>query len=295
MSIYIATTQVQKEGDWGCVLFEAVLADGFTGYCCGSKSDPTALIAFYEWPDHLDMITVPRGNGPAAVARLVKPAEVRDVRDGDSLVLNPPATAIWAWVGPADMAISALLDLPHPESPDAPSSEVPTPVALRVPREQQRPMHIRVPDEGKVGARAARLGQPREPKVMGERFFNDLLDEVDSESAVGFASNFAEDGRFRWGNFPPVDGRTAITEFTQGFFSMVSAVRHQLDNYWPPREGDQPIAMTDGRVTFIRLDGSKVTVPFATRARFTLCGTLMTDYQVLLDPSPLVGVTIPVD
>ena len=190
----MVTTVAQQQEDLTIGLFEALVADGFTSCCCGPKDNPTAMIVFYEWPDHLDMITVPR-NGPAAAARLVKPSGVRALDDDrDPLVLNPPPTVIWAWVGPADMAIWALLDLPHPECPDAPVEEISTPEALRVPREQQRPMYIRMPDEGKKGARAARLSQPRSPRVMSERFFNDLLDEVDSESAVGFASNFTEDG-----------------------------------------------------------------------------------------------------
>lgn len=284
----------QKQKDLVGGLVAALLADGFTGYCCGSKDDPTAVIAFYEWPEHLDVITMPR-KGHAAAARLVKPPAdgVRVVPDGDSnpLVLNPPRTAVWAWVGPMDMAIWALLELPHPECPDAPAEVVPTPAVLWVPREQQRPMHIRVPDQEKKGARAARLSRPRPPKVMSEQFFNDLLDEVDAERAIGFALNFTEDGAFTWGNFPTLIGRTAITEFTQSFFSQISSVKHQLDNYW--RQGDQH-AMTNGRVTFTRLDGSEVTVSFATVSLFTPDGTLLADYQVYLDSSPLVGITVPV-
>jgi hypothetical protein len=78
--------------------------------------------------------------------------------------------------------------------------------------------------------------------------------------------------------------------FTHGFFPMVTGVRHRLDNYYLV---DAQIAITDGQVTFFRLDGTEVTVPFSTRAHFTPDGTLMTSYQVYLDPSPLVGVTIP--
>lgn len=279
------TSVAQQQEDLNTTLFEALIADGFTRCRCGpNKDDPTALIVFYEWPDHLDMITVPR-DGPSAAARLVKPSGVAAVDNNPKpFVLNPPPTALWAWVGPVDQAIWALLELPHPDCPDAPAQEIPTPKALRVPREDQRPMVIRVPDKGKRSARAVRLSQPRPPRVMSEQFFNDLLDEVDRESAIGFALNFTEDGVFRWGNFEPVEGRTAITEFTQGFFSMVSAVRHQIDNYWLVTG---QLAVTDGRVTFFPLDGEEVTVPFATRARFTLDGTLMTAYQVYLDPSPL--------
>lgn len=288
----MSTAVDQKQEDLVGGLVVALLGDGFTGYCCGPKGDPNAVIAFYEWPEHLDVITMPR-RGHAAAARLVKPPGGVPVPDGEPnpFVLNPPPTAIWAWVGPMDMAIWALLDLPHPECSDSLNAKVPTPKALWVPREQQRPMHIRVPDKEKMGVRATRLSQPGPPKIMSEQFFNDLLDEVDSKTAIGFASNFVEGGTFTWGNFETLTGRAAITEFTQGFFSQIISVRHRLDVYRLWREG--LYATTNGRVTFTKLDGSVVTVPFSTGAHFTPDGTKMTAYQVYLDPSPLVGVTVP--
>ena len=51
---------------------------------------------------------------------------------------------------------------------------------------------------------------------------------------------------------------------------------------------EERCALTTGRVTFTRLDGTEVTVPFATESFFTADGTKMTSYQVYLDPSPLV-------
>jgi SnoaL-like protein len=281
---------VQKDEVEG--LFQALIADGFTRCRCGPENDPHAVIVFYEWDDHLDMITLPR-DGPAAAARMIKPEGVRVLADDpDSVILNPPLTAEWAWVGDDPIsAIWAMLDLPHPDCPDAPAEQVATPAAMWLPPEQQWPMCIQVPDAGKVDARAIRLSQIRSPKIVSEQWFNDLLDEVDQESAIGFASNFTDDGVFTWGNFNPVVGRTAITEFTQDFFANVTSVRHQLDNYWLVEE--QCRAMTNGKVTFTRLDGSTVTVGFVTLSHFTKDGTRMTDYQVYLDPSPLVGITPP--
>jgi hypothetical protein len=287
----MATTVAQQQEDLFRGLVEALLADGFTGYCFGPKDDPDAMIAVYEWPNHVDMVTMHR-EGHAAAVRLANPGGVR-VPDGEPnpLVLNPPGTVMWAWVGPMDMAIWQLLDLPHPQCPTAPAAEVAAPAALRVPRELQRPMRIRVPDSEKVGVRAARLSQPGPPKILSEQWFNDLLDYVDSGSAIAFASNFVNQGEFTWGNFPRLTGRTAITEFTQGFFSQIESVEHHLTSYhlW----GEDLYATTTGTVTFTKLDGATVTVPFATGSYFTSDGTKMTKYQVYLDPSPLVGVTVP--
>jgi SnoaL-like domain len=282
------TTTKQEDLIGGLVA--ALIDDGFTAYCCGPKEDPDAVIAVYEWPDHLDMVTMHR-EGHAVAARLANPGGVRVPSEPNPLVLNPPDTVIWAWGGPMDMAIWQLLDLPSPDCPDAPVAEIQTPAALRVPREQQRPMLIRVPDPAKIGVRAARLSQPGPPRIPSPEYFNDLLEYVDRESAIGFASHFVEDGIFTWGNFPTLTGRTAITEFTQGFFSAVESVEHRLNSYhlW----GEDLYATTTGTVTFTKLNGTTVTVPFATGANFDPDGSKMTNYTVYLDPSPLVGVTTP--
>lgn len=267
-----AVAVAQKQEEWFGGLFEALLADGFSGYCYGPKDDPTALICVYEWPKHYDVIVVP-SDGPAAAARLTKPAAV----------FNLPDTAVWAWVGAPALAIWALLDLPHPDHPDAPAAVVATPVQLRALRKQQRPMIIRVPDEERRGRRAARLSQ-MQTRVPSEQFFNDLFDEVDSAGAIGAAENFTEDGTFLFGNLPPMVGRTAIAKFTMGLYSMVSRVHHRLDNYW--RVGEQH-AFTNGMVTFTRLDDTELTVPFATVSHFTPDGAKLTYHQVYLDPSTL--------
>jgi hypothetical protein len=272
----VVVAAAQKQEDLIDALFQALVNDGFIAYCCGPKDRPTAVICVYEWSEHFDVLTL-RVDGPAAAARLVKPADA----------LNPPDTGddncVWAWVGEPDGAMWALLDLPHPARPEAPTELIRTPEALRISREEQRPMRVRVPDEGKAGTRAARL-LLQEPKVMGERFFNDLLDEVDSKRAAAFASYFTKDGTLRWGNFEPVVGRLAITEFTEGFFSLIVSVRHDVDDYWQV-EGDRTV--TTGRVTFTRHEGSEVTVPFMTLSLFTPDGTKMIHYQVCLDPSPV--------
>lgn len=290
----MATTVAQEQEDLIGGLVEALLAEGFTGYCCGPKKDPHAMIAVYEWRDHVDMITMHR-EGHAVAVRLANPGGVR-IPDGEPnpLVLNPPDTVEWAWGGPMDTAIWQLLDLPHPEHPDAPAAKIPTPEALRVPRESQRPLHIRVPDPARVDAHAARLRE-RPPKILSPEYFNDLLEYVDRESAIAFASHFVPNGKFTWGNFPTLTGRTAITEFTQGFFAKISAVEHDPDPKGYHLWGEDLYVATTGRVTFIKLDGSKVTVPYSTGSHFNPegDGTKMDDYTVYLDPSPLVGVTVP--
>ena len=124
-----------------------LVADGFAVYCCGDRSVPTALVASYEWPDYVDIATI-RDFDRITTARVPKQGKV-DV--------FAPEVVVWAYEGPAERALRALLDLVHPEHPDAPSVAYPAPRSLHIPRAEQRPMAIRPPAPGRAGVRAARL------------------------------------------------------------------------------------------------------------------------------------------
>jgi hypothetical protein len=260
-------------------LFQALINDGFTAYCCGPEGDPTALIVFYEWDDHVDVVTIPQ-TGPAAAARLVKPAEV----------LDPPPTAVWTWVGEPEPAIWALLKLAHPDDPDAPAEVVQTPEALRVPPELQRPVSIRMPPAGKAGVRAERLRQAQAKKDISREFFGDLFEQVDSAAAIGAAENFTSDAEFQFANYPPMVGPAAIAQFVTTLFSLAAMVRHELYNFW---ELADRTAFTNGMVTFTRHDFTKLVVPFATVSKFNEDHTLLIRHQVYVDASALVPASAP--
>ncbi|MGB7795059.1 MAG: hypothetical protein WBL53_02180 [Pseudonocardiaceae bacterium] len=129
-----------------------VVADGFTVYCCGPRTAPTALAASYEWDDCVDHLTIHSCDRVAA-ARLPMLGRV-DV--------FAPEFVVWAYVGPAESTVRALVNLVHPRHPDAPTEIYPAPRSLRVPRHEQRPMTIRLPPAGRAGMRAARLAATRE-------------------------------------------------------------------------------------------------------------------------------------
>lgn len=277
-------TVAQKQQDLVCGLFQALVNDGFTVYRCGPQDDPTALIACYEWDDHIDVITVPQ-TGSAAAARLAK----QDWQDQPQ-VLEPPPTAVWTWVGDPEPAIWALLRLKHPDHPDAPAEQVPTPPKLRVPRELQRPMITRVPPPGKAEVRAERLRQARDEKDVSQEFFRDLFEQVDSAAAIGAAENFTDEATFQFANYPPMIGHTAIAQFVTTLFSMVAMVRHELYNFW---ELADRTAFTNGMVTFTRHDLTELAVPFATVSQFNEDCTLLTHHQVYVDASALVPASVP--
>jgi hypothetical protein len=124
-----------------------VTTDGFTLYCCGPKSAPNALVTAYEWEQYVDLLTI-RDFNRVTTARVPKRAAVD---------IFAPKVVVWAYEGPAQQALRALLDLVHPEHPDAPIAEYPAPASLHVPRTQQRPMTIRPPSPSQAVVRADRL------------------------------------------------------------------------------------------------------------------------------------------
>jgi hypothetical protein len=124
-----------------------VLADGFTVCCCGPKSEPTALVAAYDWPHYIDLITI-RDFNRITAARIPK---------RDNVDVFTPDVVVWAYEGPPQGTLRALLNLVHPQHPDAPHSEYPAPQSLRIRRAKQRPMSVRFPPPGRAEARARRL------------------------------------------------------------------------------------------------------------------------------------------
>lgn len=130
-------------------LLLGVVADGFMLYCCGCQAAPTALVASYQWENYVDLVTIRRFDC-VTTARIVAPNTV-------GVDVFAPQIAVWTYEGPPQRALRALLDLVHPEHPDAPTSTYPAPLSLHIPRAEQRPMTIRLPRPRRVEVRAARL------------------------------------------------------------------------------------------------------------------------------------------
>lgn len=126
-----------------------VVADGFVSCCCGPKAAPCALVAWYRWDAHVDLITIRRVDRVTTARVLVPPHGRVDVLE--------PELVVWAYEGPPQFALRALLNLVHPDHHDAPAAAYPAPPALRIPRPQRRPMTIQLPTPSRAGMRAARL------------------------------------------------------------------------------------------------------------------------------------------
>lgn len=113
-------------------------------------------------------------------------------------------------------------------------------------------------------------------------FFDDLFKGIDARDARQFADHFTEDGVFRFGNLPAVSGRSAISGFIEGFFASIGGISHRFEECWSVEPAR---AVCTGEVTYVRLDGSELAVPWATVSQFE--GDLLADYQAYVDPSKL--------
>jgi hypothetical protein len=126
-----------------------LVVDGFVVYCCGPRSAPQALVASYQWEDYVDLFIMRRIER-IITARIPAPHHCR-------VDIFAPEVVVWAYEGPPQCALPALLNLVHPQHPDAPVGAYLAPSSLYVPRAEQRPMTIRLPSPEQVGTRAARL------------------------------------------------------------------------------------------------------------------------------------------
>lgn len=130
-------------------LLRAVVADGFTVYLCGGSECPEAIVATYAWSEYVDFVVIKDMHDVTAA---------RARQDGDWDVFAPESV-VWSYQGHARWALRAVLDLVHPDHPDAPDEEYPAPESARVDPEHLRTISVRAPKLGTVSRRATRLEQ----------------------------------------------------------------------------------------------------------------------------------------
>ena len=110
---------------------------------------------------------------------------------------------------------------------------------------------------------------------------SELFSSIDSKDPQGFAAFLAPDCVFRFGNQPEVSGEGAIEAYVAGFFDSIAAVSHEISASWDLPEG----VVCHGHVSYTRLDGSVLTVPFANIMKLSPAG--ITDYRIFADTSQL--------
>jgi len=108
-----------------------------------------------------------------------------------------------------------------------------------------------------------------------------LFAALDRRDADAFAAFLTVDGELRVGNSPPVVGRRAVRAAAAAFFGTIGGCRHLLIHSWQGPGN----AACEGEVSYTRLDGHRVTVPFVNV--FTLQGGEISSYRVFIDNAPL--------
>ena len=113
------------------------------------------------------------------------------------------------------------------------------------------------------------------------KWLRPLFGAIDASDADGFCAYLTDDAVFRFGNAPAVHGRHAIEQAVRQFFASIRRSRHQLGRVWSTAS---TVAL-EGFVTYTRLDGSEVTLPFADT--MVLRGDLLAEYYIYIDIAPL--------
>ncbi len=108
-----------------------------------------------------------------------------------------------------------------------------------------------------------------------------LFHALDAFDADTFASFLTDEASFVFGNAEPVRGKLAIRTVVAGFFTSISAIRHDLLETWTISQE----VICRGAVTYTRHSGSQLRVPFANI--FKLRNGLIQDYLIYVDNSQL--------
>ncbi len=117
--------------------------------------------------------------------------------------------------------------------------------------------------------------------MISESFAIRLFSSVDAQDVDGFVGSFTENGCLRFGNAPVLVGEKVIRETISGFFSAIGGLRHQLEEVWPLEDA----TICHGEVTYTRLDGGTLKVPFAVILKGQ--DDAISDYMIFVDNSAL--------
>ena len=117
-------------------------------------------------------------------------------------------------------------------------------------------------------------------RAWAEVFFG----HVDRGDADAIVALVAENCTMTVGNAEPVAGREAIHAMVRQFRTTITSLEHELVRMWSVPEG----VVAELKVTYGRLDGSRVTLPCTNIFDIDEDG-LVTGYQIFMDMSPVFG------
>jgi limonene-1,2-epoxide hydrolase len=110
---------------------------------------------------------------------------------------------------------------------------------------------------------------------------NEVFKAIDVRDVDRFLTFLDPDARFRFASAPTVTGHDAIAVAVTGFFETIAGLQHELTNI----VSSGSMLVCEGDVTYTRLAGSNVTLPFVNIFEFD--DGLICDYRIYVDVAPL--------
>jgi ketosteroid isomerase-like protein len=114
-----------------------------------------------------------------------------------------------------------------------------------------------------------------------DRDIGGIFAAIDTFDTSGFLGFLTEDAVFRFGSAPAVEGKAAIGEAVNGFFSTIAGCSHRVDKTL----SDSDTLVCEGEVTYQRHDGTKITVPFTDIFEYE--NDRISRYKIYIDIAPL--------
>ena len=112
-----------------------------------------------------------------------------------------------------------------------------------------------------------------------------VFETIDEMKADEYASFFAEDASFRFGNAEPIVGRQTIRDAMVVFFSTIKGLRHEVVGVWEGEWAQGDVYSVETEVTYTRTDDAVVSLPATSTMR--MCGDLIQDWRIFADVSPV--------
>lgn len=126
---------------------------------------------------------------------------------------------------------------------------------------------------------------------MNTEWVRNYFKTVDTLDADAIAAYFTEDGKFRFSNQPPAEGKQAVRDALAQFFETIQAMHHENTGLWLGDDGNSAVWEAD--VTYTRPNGTQVTLPCASilRSRSVSGGEShddqIYDFRMNMDISPV--------